>query len=90
MVLFVGRGSPADQAGVRPSRVPSNAFMSGYVERSDLADFIYAVNGKRIQRKEEIEDIVADNEPGKAIEFELRRGGINGRARKVMITPVLR
>ncbi len=90
MVLFIGKGSPADVAGVRPSRTPSNAFMSGYIERADLADFIFAVNGKPVQSKEEVEDLVADSEAGKAIEFELRRGGKGGRARKVMISPVLR
>jgi S1-C subfamily serine protease len=90
MVLYVGKGSPADRAGVRPARVPSTAFLKGYVGDTDRADFIYEVNGKAVQSKDEVEDLVADSEAGKPIEFTMRRGGMNGRSRKVEITPVLR
>ena len=90
MVLFVVRGSPADKAGVQPARVPSSAFLKGYVGDTDRADFVFSVNGRAVHSKDEVEDLVADSEAGKAIAFELRRGGIAGRARKVLITPVLR
>jgi S1-C subfamily serine protease len=90
MALYVVKGSPADRAGVQPARVPSSAFLKGYVGDTDRADFIYSVNGKAVRTKDEVEDLVAESEAGKPLEFELRRGGISGRPRRVVITPVLR
>ncbi len=91
MVKWVAKGSPAESAGIEPAyRLVASAFLRGYILDYSRADLIYSVNGKRVVTKDEVEDIVSQSVPGKAIEFVLRRGGIEGRERIVLLTPALR
>ena len=90
MVQRVLEGGPAEKAGIEPFERPvEDAFLRGYVRDFERADLIYKVNGTRVFNSDEVESLVVQNDPQKAIEFTLRRGGINGPERRVTITPVL-
>jgi S1-C subfamily serine protease len=90
LIRRVLQGGPADNAGVNPlERIVENVFRRGYVRDFERADLIYAVNGVRVFNKEDVEDLVQQSEPGRAIVFTMRLGGINGRERKVSIKPEL-
>ena len=90
MVRWTKRGGPAETSGIEPAyRVVTTAFTRGYVLDYSRADLIFAVNGKTVTSKDEVEDAIAQSNPGKPLEFTLRRGGIQGPMRKVLITPAL-
>jgi len=91
MVHQLFRDGPAAQAGVSPIlRRVQGGFISGYVRDVNNADLVYAVNGQPVTTKEQIDDMIGQSPAGKPIEFELRRGGRSGSARKVKIEPELR
>lgn len=91
MVRRVIKNSPADLAGVSPiERIVENVFQLGYVRDFDRADLIYAVNGKKVGSKDQVEEIIAQSDPNKALVFTMRRGGINGSERQVSLKPILR
>ena len=91
MVRRVAEGSPAAEAGVQPiERLVANAFAQGFVRDFERADLIYRVNGTRVEGRNDVEEMIMQNDPPKAITFTLRRGGIQGPERTVSIKPVLR
>lgn len=91
MVRRVMEGSPAARAGVEPfERAVQDAFVRGYIRDLSRGDLIYKINGKRSGSLDDVDQIIKQNEGNKPLEVELRRGGIYGKARKVMIKPVLR
>lgn len=90
MVDRVLADSPAATAGVQPIlRRVEGSFITGYVSDISRADLVYKVNGVRVINKDQIEDIISANQNPEGLEFELRRGGVQGRPRMVKIKPVL-
>ena len=91
MVLRYGPNSPADKAGVQAIERPvTGVFVQGFKRDIDRADLIYKVDGKRVNTRDEIEDIVLQSKPGTSITFTMRKGGAYGDEREVKITPELR
>jgi len=90
MVQRVASGGPADRAGVEPiERQVDNVFVRGYVRDFTNADLIYKIEGRRVENREKVEEIVASLERAVPLIFTLRKGGIDGPEREVTITPVL-
>jgi S1-C subfamily serine protease len=88
MVRFVAKGSPAAKAGIEGAyRAVSDGFLRGYVVDYARADLIEKIDNENVSSKDEIEDIIAKSERGRAITFTLRRGGPQGKARTVSIEP---
>ena len=91
MVRRVTPGGPAAQAGIAPiERLVDKVFVRGYVRDFDRADLIVTVNGRPVQSREEVEEIVAAGGPNQPVRLALRRGGRAGRQRTVSAVPVLR
>lgn len=92
MIHQVVPNGAAQRAGVNPVlRRVDRDFISGYLRDFSSADLIYKVNGTQVKSKDEVDDLVASIEnPSAGIEFELRRGGLAGPARKLVIKPQLR
>ncbi len=91
MVRWTAKDGPADRVGVQGAyRIVSEAFLRGYVLDFSRADLIYAINGRRIASRDEVEEIVGQSEAGKPLAFVLRRGGLGGKERLTRITPELR
>jgi S1-C subfamily serine protease len=91
MVLRARENGPAARAGVQPmERRLTNIFLNGYVRDITRADLIYQVNGKRVMTSDEVDEIVQQLGPDEPVTLTLRRGGIDGREREVVIKPVLR
>lgn len=90
MVRWVERGGPAEEAGVQAAyRLVTEAFLRGYVLDYSRADLIVTVNGKSVRTKDEVEEIISQEDGGKPIAFTFKRGGV-GRERTVLITPTLK
>jgi S1-C subfamily serine protease len=90
MVRRVLHGGPAEKAGVQPIERPvESAFLRGYMRDFERADLIYSVNGKRVQSREEVEELIAGSTRGQPITFVFRRGGVEGSEWKAVIDPVL-
>lgn len=90
MVDAVLPDSPAAIAGVQPiKRFVSTVFRAGFVIDFDRADLIYAVNGKRVFNKAEVQEIINQSDLKDPLKFTLRTGGIQGPVREVLIKPVL-
>ncbi len=91
MVQRILKDGPADLAGVEPvERVVDNAFVRGFIRDYENADLIYMVNGKRVRTRDEVDDIIQQSSSENPPRFTLRRGGINGEQREVVIKPMLR
>lgn len=91
MVYRVLEGSPAAEAGVEPiERRVESVFVKGFVRDFNRADLIVRVNGKRVANRDQVEEILAQSEARRSLTFHLRRGGLDGPEREVVIKPVLR
>jgi S1-C subfamily serine protease len=91
MVSVVAPGSAAERAGLQPIHRPvSGVFVQGYRRDIDSADLIVKVNGKRVQNKDEVEELVSRADPGQPITMTVRRGGLYGKERTVNVVPELR
>jgi S1-C subfamily serine protease len=91
MVSVVSPGSAAERAGLQPIHRPvSGVFVQGYRRDIDSADLIVKVNGKRVQNKDEVEELVSRADPGQPITMTVRRGGLYGKERTVNVVPELR
>ncbi len=91
MVSVIAPRSPAERAGLQPIHRPvSGVFVQGYRRDIDSADLIVKVNGKRVQNKDEVEELVSHAEPGQPISMTVRRGGVYGKERTVNVVPELR
>jgi len=91
MVRWVAPGGAAEGSGVQSAyRLVQSGFLRGYVLDFTRADLIYTVNGRRVKVRDEVDEVVSQGDPGKPLEFIMRRGGINGTERKVTIAPALR
>ncbi|MCB0346814.1 MAG: trypsin-like peptidase domain-containing protein [Bdellovibrionales bacterium] len=90
LLLHVNPGSPAEKAGLSGARQTARRgpFVSQYVDLS-AADFVLAVNGKRVRTREEVIDELEDADADSEIEVFVRRGLDRTRARKVKVKPVL-
>ena len=51
---------------------------------------IYSINGNRVSTKDQVADFVAKHGGREPLRFELRKGGGNGSARVVEISPIMR
>lgn len=90
MVRRVMSGSPAEAAGLEPiERTVRDVFVRGYIRDFEQADLIVKVNGKQVSSREEVEDLIAESPSTKKISLSVRKGGINGKEREVLVTPVL-
>ncbi|WKZ57038.1 MAG: trypsin-like peptidase domain-containing protein [Bdellovibrionota bacterium] len=90
MVRRVAPGGPADEAGLQPlERMVENVFMRGYVSDPERADLIFKVNGRRVQSREEVEELVQRTKGRGTLRLTLRRGGIQGAEREVTVQPRL-
>ena len=91
MVSVVAPGGPAERAGLQPIHRPvSGVFVRGYRRDIDSADLIVKVNGKRVQHKDEVEELLNQSDSGKPIRLTVRQGGAYGRERVVEVFPELR
>lgn len=90
MVRRVLENSPAAKAGVEPfERAVQDAFVRGYVRDLSRGDLIYRINGQRMRSLDDVDQIIKQSDGSKPLEVELRRGGVYGPQRKVLIKPVL-
>lgn len=88
VLLYVHPQSPADRAGL--SGAVTEYSQGGKVYREQdfsKADFIVAVNGKRVQSKEEIISILSSVKEGETIDLIVRKTLIRGKTRKVSLKP---
>ena len=89
MVRRVFVGGPAAEAGVQPVERPvRSVFVEGYVQDVDRADLIAAVNGKRVQNRQEVEDLISQAASDRPVVLTLFRGGDPRQAREASIKPV--
>ena len=90
MVRRVTKDGAADLAGVNPlEKAVGNVFVKGYIRDFENADLIYAINGKRVYTRNDIDDIILDSNSGEALDFTFRKGHINGPERTIRIKPNL-
>ena len=86
----VADNSPAQESGIRPVlRRVDQVFLQGYVRDFNGADLIISIDGRKVNTKDDVDDIVSNATPGQKLEVTLRRGGQRGRERTVTIMPVL-
>ncbi len=91
MIRRILKDSPADRAGMQPiERMVDSVFIRGFVRDIARADLITAVNGRKVNSREEVEEIVATSNPQTEITFTLRRGGVKGPERTAAVKPLLR
>lgn len=92
--VFVERvvaDGPADKAGLQPVlRRVEQAFLTGYVRDFTRADLIVAVDGRPVTSRDEVEDILSQQDAGKPVILKVQRGGDPARSRSVTLLPVLR
>ena len=65
-----------------------SVFVEGYVQDVDRADLIAAVNGKRVQNRQEVEDLISQAASDRPVVLTLFRGGDPRQAREASIKPV--
>ncbi len=91
MVLRVAPDSVAAEAGVQPiERVVEGVFTRGFRRDIDSGDLVYKVNGKRVQSRDEIEELISKSRPGAPVILVLRRGGAYGKERQVEVLPEMK
>ncbi len=91
MAQRVTPGGPADLAGIEPIERPVESLtLRGYVRDFSKADLIISLNGVQVSTKDEVEEIVSALKAGDELRVILRRGGISGAERAVVMTPILR
>jgi putative serine protease PepD len=92
MVMRIQGDGPADRAGLVPiERRVADVFLRGIVREPDTADMIVSVNGRKVSSRDDVEELVKQNEPPEApITLRVRQGGRSGREREVTIKPILR
>ena len=90
MVLRVLDGSPAAEAGIEPvERRVKDVFLRGYVRDLSRADLIVKINGVVVHTRDDVDQIMLNASPDKAIVLTLRRGGEPSAEREVSVKPVL-
>jgi len=90
VITFIQPGSPAEEAGLEGAHQSnSRGLFSFPVVDVSEADFILAVNGKKVSSSDECYRELSRVEPGKAIELLVRRGISRGKERVVRLKPVL-
>ena len=91
MVRRVMEDGPADKAGLSPiERLVSNVFVRGFIRDYERADLIVAVNGKPVQSRERVEDILSKQKRPSEVVLRVRRGGLRGAEREIILRPELR
>ncbi|RMD83771.1 MAG: PDZ domain-containing protein [Candidatus Dadabacteria bacterium] len=91
VVQQVEPDSPASRAGLVPVMRPAKGgFIKGYVKRLDGADLIYAINGKRVFKKEDVDNILRDVKVGDQILISVGKIGRKEFKREVTIKPEFR
>jgi S1-C subfamily serine protease len=91
MVLRVAPDGAAASAGMQPvERAVEGVFSRGVRRDIDSADLVFKVNGKRVQTRDEVEEVVMTAKAGAPLVFTLRRGGAYGKERVVEVVPELR
>ena len=89
-IARVAPGSPAEKAGLSGAtqRVRRGAFV-GYARNFSRADFVLAVNGKRVGSRQDVIDQLSKVKPGEEVELVVRRGYRRGKKRTVKVKPEL-
>lgn len=90
MVLRVLATGPAAEADVAPIERMVHGFMRRYIRDVANGDLIVKVNGKRVNTRDDVEEIISNNPADRPIKLTLRRGGIEGNEREVTVKPVLK
>ncbi len=80
--------SPAAQAEVQGlERHISKGYLQSFYLDYQSADLIYKIGGERVNNKLEVENLIEKLEPEETLEFEFRRGGINGTPKIIKLKP---
>lgn len=90
MVLRVLPRGPAAEADVAPIERIVHGFLRQYVRDVANGDLILKVNGKRVNSRDDVEEIISNNPADRPVKLTLRRGGIEGHEREVTVKPVLK
>lgn len=90
MVIYVKPNSPAAKAGINGARREvREGNLTGYVVDFSRADFVLAVNGKDVQEKAEVLDLIGKTAEGKSVKLTIRRGIRDAALHTVDVSPEL-
>jgi S1-C subfamily serine protease len=78
LVMALGEGGPAEQAGIQPAQVKEERLGLGFVRRfvdADSADLIVAIEHRRVKTVDELLTEVEKHQPGDVIRVTVIRAG---------------
>ena len=91
MIASVVPGSPADAVGLQGAwRKVTQGFVVGQVLDVRSADFIVAVDGKKVFSREDVVDRIGNSKENQQIEIVVRRGVGRQKPRRIKVKPMLR
>ena len=89
MVLRLMPSGVAAKSGIRAieQEIVSSGFVRGFQRDIESADLIYKVNGERVHNRDEVEDSIRRTNRSENVSLTLRRGGIYGKEREIVVVP---